>query len=87
LLAKTLPLSGAGRAVVRGMESRARRVAYPKYIRGLMAARALTPRITEAVLKREDVGSLIAALDRAAPGEPAVKAEAALADQIGRGTP
>lgn len=80
-LGKTYPVSGAGKAVVKGIERRARRVMYPGLIRGLYLIRAVMPRINEAVFAREDVGTLIRELNAAATDSPA-KAETALAEQL-----
>jgi len=41
---KTYPLSGAGAAVLTGMENRSRRVMYPRFIRPMYALRSLMPR-------------------------------------------
>jgi NAD(P)-dependent dehydrogenase (short-subunit alcohol dehydrogenase family) len=60
---KTYPLSGAGAAVIRGMESRSRRVMYPRFIRPMYALRSLMPRVLDRAVKPEMVGRLIDALD------------------------
>jgi NAD(P)-dependent dehydrogenase (short-subunit alcohol dehydrogenase family) len=62
-LARTYPVSGAGAAVIRGVESRARRVIYPRFIRGFMVLRALMPRLLDKALASQDVGALTDALD------------------------
>jgi NAD(P)-dependent dehydrogenase (short-subunit alcohol dehydrogenase family) len=62
-LGKTYPVSGAGAAVIRGIEGRARRVIYPRFLRGFMVARSLMPRITERALRREGAGELMDQLD------------------------
>lgn len=81
LLGKTYPVSGAGKAVVKGIERRARRVMYPGLIRGLYLLRAAMPRIGEAAFAREDGATLIRELNAAATDSPA-KAETALAEQL-----
>jgi NAD(P)-dependent dehydrogenase (short-subunit alcohol dehydrogenase family) len=60
---KTYPLSGAGGAVINGMENRARRVMYPRFIRPMYALRSLLPRLLDRAIKPEMVGSLIDELD------------------------
>src|SRR4051794_6960021 len=60
---KTYPLSGAGKAVVTGMETRGRRVMYPKWIRPLSVIRSAMPRLIERAINPGEVGSLIDALD------------------------
>ena len=62
-IGKTYPLSGAGKAVVTGMENRARRVMYPRWIRPLSLLRAVMPRLLERAISTEMVGRLIDALD------------------------
>jgi NAD(P)-dependent dehydrogenase (short-subunit alcohol dehydrogenase family) len=79
-LGKTYPVSGAGAAVIHGMEGRARRVMYPRFIRVLQALRALTPRINEKALASQDVAGLVRALGR--QGDSPAVAEAALAEQL-----
>jgi NAD(P)-dependent dehydrogenase (short-subunit alcohol dehydrogenase family) len=59
---KTYPLSGAGAAVIRGMEQRARRVLYPRWIRPMMVLRSAAPRLIERV-KPHLVAGLVDALD------------------------
>jgi NAD(P)-dependent dehydrogenase (short-subunit alcohol dehydrogenase family) len=83
-LAKTYPVSGAGAAVVRGIETRARRVMYPRFLRVFQALRAITPRISEKALASQDVGDVVGALNKLATDSPA-KAEAALAEQLSLG--
>ena len=60
---KTYPLSGAGAAVLTGMENRSRRVMYPRFIRPMYALRSLMPRVLDRAVKAEMVGRLIDALD------------------------
>jgi NAD(P)-dependent dehydrogenase (short-subunit alcohol dehydrogenase family) len=60
---KTYPVSGAGAAVVKGMESRARRVMYPRFIRPMYALRSLMPRFLDRAVKPDMVGRLIDELD------------------------
>jgi short-subunit dehydrogenase len=60
---KTYPLSGAASAVVTGMETRGRRVMYPKWIRPLSVIRAAMPRLLERAVKPSEVGALVDALD------------------------
>jgi short-subunit dehydrogenase len=62
-LGKTYPVSGAGAAVIRGIEGRARRVIHPRFLRAFMVIRSLMPRITEKALGREGVGELMDQLD------------------------
>jgi NAD(P)-dependent dehydrogenase (short-subunit alcohol dehydrogenase family) len=62
-LGKTYPVSGAGAAVIRGIERRARRVIYPRFIRAFMAARSLLPRVLDRAMAHENIGSLADALD------------------------
>src|SRR3954449_10763067 len=62
-IGKTYPVSGAGAAVVSGLENRARRVMYPRFIRPMHALRSLMPRFIERAVKPEMVGRLIDALD------------------------
>jgi NAD(P)-dependent dehydrogenase (short-subunit alcohol dehydrogenase family) len=60
---KTYPLSGAGDAVIKGMENRARRVMYPRWIRPMFVLRSLMPRFLDRAVKPEIVGQLIDELD------------------------
>jgi len=60
---KTYPLSGAVRAVIKGMEERKRRVMYPRWIRPASVLRAAMPRFIERAVKPEMVGRLADALD------------------------
>jgi NAD(P)-dependent dehydrogenase (short-subunit alcohol dehydrogenase family) len=60
---KTYPLSGAGAAVVKGMENRARRVMYPRWIRPLYALRSLMPRVLDRAVDGEMLGRMIDELD------------------------
>jgi len=62
-LAKTYPVSGAGAAVVHGMETRARRVMYPRGIKALHAIRSLMPRIIERGVDADMSARMIDALD------------------------
>jgi NAD(P)-dependent dehydrogenase (short-subunit alcohol dehydrogenase family) len=62
-LTKTYPVSGAGAAVVKGMETRARRVMYPGKIRLLHAIRSLMPRIVERSVDAGMAGRMADALD------------------------
>jgi NAD(P)-dependent dehydrogenase (short-subunit alcohol dehydrogenase family) len=62
-ISKTYPLSGAGNAVIAGMENRARRVMYPRWIRPLFALRSLMPRVLDRAVKPEMVGRLVDELD------------------------
>ena len=61
---KTYPLSGAGAAVIKGVENRSRRVMYPRFIRPMHALRSLMPRFLERAVKLELVGRLIDELDQ-----------------------
>lgn len=60
---KTYPLSGAGAAIIKGLEGRARRVMYPGWIRPFSVIRALMPRIIERAVKPDVMGRLIDELD------------------------
>jgi NAD(P)-dependent dehydrogenase (short-subunit alcohol dehydrogenase family) len=60
---KTYPVSGAGAAVVSGMENRARRVMHPRFIRPMFALRSLMPRFLDRAVKPEMVGRLVDELD------------------------
>jgi short-subunit dehydrogenase len=62
-LSKTYPVSGAGAAVVNGMETRARRVMYPRGIKALHAIRSLMPRIIERGVDADMSGRMVDALD------------------------
>jgi short-subunit dehydrogenase len=60
---KTYPVSGAGAAVVKGMETRSRRVMYPRFIRPMFALRSLMPRFLDRAVKPEIIGRLVDELD------------------------
>jgi len=60
---RTYPVSGAGAAVISGMENRARRVMYPRFIRPMFALRSLMPRFLDRAVKPEMVGRLVDELD------------------------
>jgi NAD(P)-dependent dehydrogenase (short-subunit alcohol dehydrogenase family) len=60
---KTYPLTGAAKSIITGMETRGRRVMYPKWIRPMSVIRAAMPRLIERAVKPEEVGALIDALD------------------------
>src|SRR4051794_33663297 len=62
-IGKTYPLSGAAAAVINGMETRGRRVMYPRWIRPLYAIRSLMPRFLERAVKPEMIGRLVDELD------------------------
>jgi NAD(P)-dependent dehydrogenase (short-subunit alcohol dehydrogenase family) len=62
-IGRTYPLSGAGAAVINGMETRGRRVMYPRWIRPLHALRSLMPRFLERAVKPEMIGRLVDELD------------------------
>jgi hypothetical protein len=62
-IGKTYPLSGAAAAVINGMETRGRRVMYPRWIRPLYAVRSLMPRFLERAVKPEMIGRLVDELD------------------------
>jgi NAD(P)-dependent dehydrogenase (short-subunit alcohol dehydrogenase family) len=64
LIGKTYPLSGAGAAVVRGMENRARRVMYPRWIRPLFVLRSAMPRLLGRAVDAQMVGRLVDELDQ-----------------------
>jgi NAD(P)-dependent dehydrogenase (short-subunit alcohol dehydrogenase family) len=63
LIGKTYPVSRAGAAVIKGMENRARRVMYPRFIRPMYALRSLMPRLLDRAVKPEMVGRLVDELD------------------------
>jgi NAD(P)-dependent dehydrogenase (short-subunit alcohol dehydrogenase family) len=62
-LSRTYPVSGAGAAVVRGIENRGRRVMYPRFIRGFMVLRSLMPRLLDRVLPAQNVAALVDTID------------------------
>src|SRR3954468_19003580 len=62
-IGKTYPVSGAGAAVIKGMENRGRRVMYPRFIRPMHALRSLMPRFLERAVKPEMIGRLVDELD------------------------
>jgi NAD(P)-dependent dehydrogenase (short-subunit alcohol dehydrogenase family) len=62
-IGKTYPLSSAAGAVIKGMETRGRRVMYPRWIRPLYAVRSLMPRFLERAVKPEMIGRLVDELD------------------------
>ena len=63
-LSKTYPVSGAGAAVIKGMETRARRVMHPRReIRALYAIRSLMPRLIERGVDPAMMARLTDALD------------------------
>jgi NAD(P)-dependent dehydrogenase (short-subunit alcohol dehydrogenase family) len=63
LIGRTYPLSGAGAALIKGLENRSRRVMYPRFIRGMYALRSLMPRFLERATKPDMVAHLIDELD------------------------
>ncbi len=62
-IGKTYPVSGAGAAVLSGIENRSRRVLYPRFIRPFMVLRSLMPRFLDRAVKPKLVAELIDALD------------------------
>jgi NAD(P)-dependent dehydrogenase (short-subunit alcohol dehydrogenase family) len=60
---KTFPVSGAGAAVVKGMETRGRRVMYPRFIRPMSILRFAMPRFLERAVKPDVIGRLVDELD------------------------
>jgi NAD(P)-dependent dehydrogenase (short-subunit alcohol dehydrogenase family) len=62
-ISKTYPLSGAGTAVIRGMENRARRVLYPRWIRPMMVLRSAMPRLIDRAVRPDLVAQLTDELD------------------------
>src|SRR4051795_13667573 len=62
-IGKTYPLSGAGAAVVKGMEGRKRRVMYPGWIRALYTLRSAMPRLLDRAVNPELLGRMIDELD------------------------
>src|SRR4051794_25661318 len=73
-LTKTYPVGGAGAAVIKGMETRGRRVMHPRpQIRFLQAIRSLMPRIVERSVDPGLTGRMADALDErdlAGTGDP-----------------
>jgi NAD(P)-dependent dehydrogenase (short-subunit alcohol dehydrogenase family) len=62
-IGRTYPLSGAGAAVVNGIENRSRRVMYPRWIRPLYAVRSLMPRLLDRAIDGAMIGRLVDELD------------------------
>ncbi|MEA2484205.1 MAG: hypothetical protein QOC55_2152 [Thermoleophilaceae bacterium] len=62
-IGRTYPVSGAAGAVITGLETRARRVMYPRFIRPLMVLRAAMPRLLDRAIKPELLARLMDALD------------------------
>jgi NAD(P)-dependent dehydrogenase (short-subunit alcohol dehydrogenase family) len=62
-LGKTYPVSAAGSAVIHGIENRARRVMYPRFIRAFGLLRAVMPRIVERAVKPDVMARLIDEID------------------------
>src|SRR3954470_12730948 len=63
-IGKTYPVSGAGAAVIKGMQNRSRRVMYPaRFIRPMSVLRSVMPRFIERAIKPEMVGRLCDELD------------------------
>jgi NAD(P)-dependent dehydrogenase (short-subunit alcohol dehydrogenase family) len=62
-IGKTYPLSGAGDAIMRGIENRSRRVLYPRWIRPIMVLRSAMPRFIDRTVKTDLVAQLVDELD------------------------
>jgi NAD(P)-dependent dehydrogenase (short-subunit alcohol dehydrogenase family) len=62
-IGKTYPLSGAGAAVVKGMEGRRRRVMYPGWIRALYTLRSAMPRLLDRAIDADLLGRMVDELD------------------------
>jgi NAD(P)-dependent dehydrogenase (short-subunit alcohol dehydrogenase family) len=62
-IGKTYPVSGAGAAVIKGMENRGRRVMYPRFVRAFSVIRSAMPRLAERAIKPELLGRLIDEVD------------------------
>src|SRR3954468_14988600 len=62
-IGKTYPLSGAGAAVVKGIEGRRRRVMYPGWIRALYTLRSAMPRLIDRVVDGDLLGRMVDELD------------------------
>src|SRR3954449_1824131 len=62
-IGRTYPVSGAAGAVVKGLETRARRVMYPRFIRPMMVLRSAMPRLLERAIKPDIRGRLMDELD------------------------
>jgi NAD(P)-dependent dehydrogenase (short-subunit alcohol dehydrogenase family) len=60
---KIHPVSGAGAAVIRGMERRARRVTYPRWVRASLLLKPALPRLMEAGLRQRDVSGMVDQMD------------------------
>src|SRR5215212_585816 len=58
-IGKTYPLSGAGEAIMRGIENRSRRVLYPRWIRPIMVLRSAMPRVIDRTVKADLVAQLM----------------------------
>jgi NAD(P)-dependent dehydrogenase (short-subunit alcohol dehydrogenase family) len=63
-IGKTYPLSGAGEAIMRGIENRSRRVLYPRWIRPIMVLRSAMPRFIDRTVKADLVAQLMEELDQ-----------------------
>ena len=75
-MARTYPVSDAAEAVVRGIEQRSRIVVCPRWLKAMIAIRALLPRLTELTTRRD-----IAEFDRVAEREAAAHGS----DPVGAG--
>jgi NAD(P)-dependent dehydrogenase (short-subunit alcohol dehydrogenase family) len=62
-IGKTYPVSGAGAAVIKGMENRGRRVMYPRFVRAFSVIRSAMPRLAERAIKPELLGRLVDEVD------------------------
>lgn len=63
LIGKTYPVSGAGAAVIKGMETKARRVMYPRFIRPMSVLRSVMPRLLDRAIKPDMIGRLVDEID------------------------
>jgi NAD(P)-dependent dehydrogenase (short-subunit alcohol dehydrogenase family) len=61
---KVHPVSGAGAAIIRGIETRARRVVYPRYMRAFLMVRAGMPRVLDRAMKAQNIGVWVDRLEQ-----------------------
>jgi NAD(P)-dependent dehydrogenase (short-subunit alcohol dehydrogenase family) len=74
-LSRHYPVSGAGAAVIRGIEQRARRVMFPRFLRAIMALRFAMPRLTERASRRMGIADMVDQLDTRDLAGPAAEKE------------
>ena len=75
---KTYPVSDAGRAIVRGIEKRRRRVMWPRQAFSILYLRVLFPRLTERAIARAGGAEFVAELTEAGRAQGAEGALAAV---------